>query len=190
MIQDAGTAPGSIEKILRKKGFGEIPIKEALEQLADVPANATVSIGPDLDVSTWTTDAIELDLRRGEPLSAVFLLKIAYEFLAGHLGTAIYDDAQQVSKLRSVICKRIEEHPCYSIERLIAPDYKPFHGIGFEGNDPYAIVQIRFFGKLAYRVHLKNLAVGGDRYVYTHNLKSDEEDIRLVNANDPHYESR
>ena len=45
------------------------------------------------------------------------------------------------------------------IERLHAPANKPFHGLCFEGNDPYAKVQVRLFGKLACRIHLNHLAV-------------------------------
>ena len=35
------------------------------------------------------------------------------------------------------------------VDRLHAPEAKPFHGIVFEGNSPCAKVQVRLFGKLA-----------------------------------------
>jgi hypothetical protein len=39
-----------------------------------------------------------------------------------------------------------------SVERLEAKEYAPFHGVCFEGNDPYTKIQVRLFGKLSYRV--------------------------------------
>jgi hypothetical protein len=67
-------------------------------------------------------------------------------------------------------------HPLMSeVERLHAPDANPFHGLVFEGNLPYAKVQVRLFGQLAFRVHFKRLAVHGPRGMYTHDLRSNEE---------------
>ena len=109
-------------------------------------------------------------------------LKIAYEFLACHLGAAIYDNARQMSDLRMVLSDRIEEHSCYSVERLSAQEYKPFHGIVFEGNAPHAKVLIRLFGWLALRVHFHNLAVNGDRFIYTHLLDTNVEDVRVLSS--------
>ena len=57
--------------------------------------------------------------------------------------------------------------------RLNASEYKPFHGICFEGNDPYTRVLIRLFGWLAFRVHFRRLAVSGPRFVYTQSLATE-----------------
>lgn len=53
-------------------------------------------------------------------------------------------------------------------------------GLYFEGNDPHARVQIVLFGWLGFRVHFYRLAFGGPRLVYTHNLESNEEDLRVA----------
>jgi hypothetical protein len=55
--------------------------------------------------------------------------------------------------------------------------YEPFHGIVFEGNDPYAKVLIRLFGWLAFRVHFLRLACSGSRFVYTHRLDEQQEHV-------------
>lgn len=68
------------------------------------------------------------------------------------------------------------------VERLSSNKYEPIHGICFEGNDPYAKVQIRLFGWLAFRVHFLHLSVGGPRYVYTHRLDTGEELIDEIHA--------
>jgi hypothetical protein len=66
----------------------------------------------------------------------------------------------------------------FSVERLLAQDYAPFHGICFEGNDPYVKIQVRLFGRLAYRVHFRRLSLDQRKIVYTHNLKSGDQDVR------------
>jgi hypothetical protein len=56
----------------------------------------------------------------------------------------------------------------------------PNRCILFEGNRPYAQVQVRLFGTLAYRVHFKQLAVGGLRFAYTHRLDTNQEFLAEV----------
>jgi len=180
IIQPTDHARKSITKILRKSGVGDSPIEEALRRSDEAPENERVSLAPGLDVVKWRVDRIEPDLRKGVLLKPLVPLKIAYEFLACHLGTATYGHANQMSELRMVLRERIESHPCYAVERLHASEYKPCHGIVFEGNEPYAKVLIRLFGSLAFRVHFKNLAVCGHRFVYTHQLDSNEEDVRIL----------
>jgi hypothetical protein len=101
---------------------------------------------------------------------------MAFEFLACHLGSAIYDSAPAIEAIRESLRSGTLDQSV-EIEFLRAEREVPLHGLLFEGNRPYARVQIRLFGKLAYRVHFKNLAVGGTRFVYTHFLASHEEDI-------------
>lgn len=180
IIQPTEQARKSIAKILRKSGEGEIPIEEALRQFDEAPENKRISLGSGLEVVKWTIEQIEPDFRKSVLLSPLVPLKIAFEFIACLLGTAAYNKARQMSELRMVLCDRIEDHPSFCVERLSASEYKPFHGIFFEGNDPHARVLIRLFGWLAFRVHLKNLVVGGPQYVYTHLLDSNEEDLRIV----------
>ena len=171
-------AQEAITNILWKKGDEHL-VPEALQNLDAAPENEEISLASDLHSVTWSIERIEPDLSRNEPMSPLVPLKIAYEFIALHLGTEMYDKAPQMIKLRSVIRDQIEHDPCYSIEPFMAGDYRPFHGIAFEGNNPHATVQIRFFGKLAYRVHLKQLAVGGPQFVYTHRLDSNEDVVEL-----------
>jgi HNH endonuclease len=181
LTQPTKHARHSIAKMLRKSGVGETPIEEALQRFEEAPENERISVGHGIEAIKWTIERIEPDLSKSVLLSPLVPLKIAYEFLACHLGTAIYDEARQMAELRMVLRERIETHPCYSVERLTASEYKPFHGIVFEGNDPYAKVLIRLFGWLAFRVHLRHLAVGGHQFIYTHLLDSNKEDIRIVN---------
>ena len=182
LVQPPDLGRKTIAKLLRKSEVGETPIQEALRRLDEAPDNERVSLGPNHEAVKWSIDRIEPDLSRGPLLTPLVPLKIAYEFLACHLGAAIYDDARQMSELRMVLRDRIEEHSCYSVERLSAQEYKPFHGIVFEGNAPYAKVLIRLFGRLAFGVHFHNLAVSGDRFIYTHLLNTNVEDVRVLDS--------
>lgn len=180
LVQPTDVGRKTIAKLLRKSGVAETPIQEALRRFDEAPDNEKVALGPTLEAAKWSIDRIEPDLSRSSLLSPLVPLKIAYEFLACHLGSAIYDEAKQMSELRLVLRDRVEENSCYSVERLHAPEYKPFHGILFEGNTPYAKVLIRLFGWLAFRVHFHNLAVNGDRFIYTHLLDTNIEDVRTL----------
>ena len=182
LIQPTAKAEDTIRNILSKRGCGEIPIEQALARFRDAPEAERTPLAPSLEITTWPTERVKPDFSEGKLLSPLVLLKMAYEHLACHFGTAVYDDAPQMSELRSVLRDHNEEHPCYSVERLHAPTYKPIHGLCFEGNDPYAKVQVRLFGKLAYRVHLNKLAVGGDRYAYTQNLSTGDGEIEIVST--------
>jgi hypothetical protein len=57
---------------------------------------------------------------------------------------------------------------------LSAKEANAFHGIAFERNAPHATFQIRLFGKPAYRVQFKRLAIQHKPIAYTHDLKNGE----------------
>lgn len=181
IIRTADDARNDIQRILRKSGATEQDVKIVLGNFDESPENIEFYID-ELKFIKWSIERIEPDISNSNLLNPLVPLKIAYEFLCLHLGSAAYDDAKQMSDLRMVLQKRIESHPCYAVDRLCASQYKPCHGIIFEGNDPYAKVQIRLFGWLVFRVHFKNLAVDGRRFVYTHLLDLNKEYFHLVTS--------
>ena len=107
--------------------------------------------------------------------------KIAFEFLATHVGTSICDDVPQLREVRQALRTSTLRKDVVQVERLYSNEYEPFHGICFEGNDPHAKVQIRLFGWLAFRVNFLHLSIGGPRFVYTHKLNTDKEFIDTIN---------
>jgi hypothetical protein len=66
------------------------------------------------------------------------------------------------------------------VERLEAFEPRPFHGLVFEGNTPCASVQVRLFGQLAFRVRFAQLAIGGPRACYTHDLVTGRETLEAL----------
>jgi hypothetical protein len=107
--------------------------------------------------------------------------KIAFEFLACHLGASVYNADPQLLDLRKAPRSTIDVDPSFQVERLAASRYEPFHGV-FEGNAPHARFQVRLFGSLAFRVHFLQLAVECDRYAYTHYLSTGKEYLCRINS--------
>jgi hypothetical protein len=105
------------------------------------------------------------------------VVKIAFEFLALMSGTAICSVTPELNEVRRAL-KGGTGSSSFGVERLLARDYAPFHGICFEGNDPCVKIQVRLFGRLAYRVRFRRLSLDQRKILYTHNLKSGDQDVR------------
>lgn len=177
LIQPTSEARRSIQRMLQKQGYDSPFCAEVLATFDQAAENTRVALAPGLDVVKWQVTGIELALD-GPLMDAVVPIKTAYEFLACHLGTAICEKVPPLNEIRRVLNGGQIDGSQISVERLHAPQSRPFHGIIFEGNHPHAQVQVRFFGELAFRIHFHRLAVGGPRAQYTHDLVANEESIR------------
>ncbi len=147
--------------------------------LNEAPENVRVTLAPGLEGVKWEVAKLELALD-GPLMDPIVPLKIAVEFLACHLGTAVYEETPALDQVRLALASGQVDPASVAVERLSAENARPFHGIIFEGNEPHSMVQVRFFGKLAFRVHFLRLAVGGPRGQYTHDLATNEEYVREV----------
>ncbi len=176
LIQDTRQAATTIANMLRQDGMCEEEITSAVQRFNDAPENARVELSPAIAAVKWSVETLEPSLD-ATLLNPIVPAKTAYEFLALHLGGAIYERAPCLDALRGALATGTIHERDIQVDRLHAPEAKPFHGIVFEGNSPYAKVQVRLFGRLAFRVHFKLLSVGGPRASYTHNLESNEEDL-------------
>jgi len=169
--------------MLRKQGYDAPFRADVLARFDQAVDNTRVKLAPGLEVVKWQVTSIKLALD-GPLMDPVVPIKTAYEFLACHLGTAICEKAPPLDVVRRALNGGEVDPSQVSVERLHAPQSRSFHGIIFEGNHPHARVQVRFFGKLAFRVHFHKLAVGGPRGQYTHDLAANEESIRQVDDDD------
>ena len=177
LIQPTDCARESIITILQRGGAGQAAIRESLRKFDEGGENERIRLALGVEATKWAVEKIDPDLSSSSPLTPLVPLKIAYEFIACHLGTAIYDEALQLQEIRTTLLESIKDHPSFEVERLAASEYKPFHGICFEGNDPHGKVLIRLFGWLAFRVHFRWLAFDGSRFVYTHCLGTHEDSL-------------
>jgi hypothetical protein len=177
-IQPSDTAYNTVKKLLLKKGSKET--KNALHLLKEAPANEKVQISQELEIVKYSIEKVEFNFNSNTIMSPLVPLKIAFEFLACHLGSVIYEDNPQISDYRKVLSESIEEHACFKVDRLTSQKCEAFHGICFEDNRDYAQVQIMLFGWLRYRVHFFNISIAGPKCVYTHCLESNKEDFQLM----------
>jgi hypothetical protein len=145
-----------------------------MKRFDDAPENTKVALSTNTEVVKWSVTGLAPSLG-GPLLSPLIPMKSAYEFLALHVGPAIYQQTPPLEGIRNALRTDALPPSDVEVERLHAPDANPFHGLVFEGNLPYAKVQVRLFGQLAFRVHFKRLAVHGPRGMYTHDLRSNEE---------------
>ena len=190
LIQPTDDARGSIEKNLRRADASDDVVSEALRKFDKGEENERVKVAPGVEVIKWSIEKLEVDLSRSRLINPIIPLKIAYEFLAILMGTVIYREVQEMTELRTVLLQNAENHGSFQVDRLNASEYKPFHGICFEGNSPHARILIRLFGWLAFRVHFKRLAFGGPRVAYTHYLDSGQDQFCEIPDNQDQLEVR
>lgn len=180
IIQPTDDATKSIATILRRAGYEKSPIEKAVAALREAPENKRVEVAPGLEIVKWRTDRIALNLGKTKMMNPLIPAKIAFEFLACHAGTTIYDEVPQLSEVRQALHTMESISHSIRIDRLSSNKYEPFHGICFEGNDPHAKVLVRLFGWLVFRVHFLRLAFSGPRFVYTHRLDTGKEHVTIV----------
>jgi len=170
----------AIEPILKRQGCTKPQIAETLSKFNGSQSTEITEIHPGLEAAKWDIEKIELNFDGTSLMNPLIPLKIAFEFIACHLGASVFDAEPQIEEIRNAFAKQDTENECFQVERLNANEYKPFHGLVFEGNKPHAQVQIRLFGWLAFRVHFKRLSVHAPRCVYTHLIDTNIEDLRII----------
>jgi HNH endonuclease len=171
----------SLRGRMRSEGLGGDAIEAAIARYMAAEPGEIVDMSP-----TWAAKKLaaylagpDLQAPNADPL---LFVKIAYEFMALLVGRSIYDRNPHLDELRDVLKNLRRDSDAFQVEVLSANDDAPFHGIAFEGNLPHATFQIRLFGKSAYRVHLKRIAVEHKLITYTHDLESGEQWHSLGNA--------
>ena len=183
LILPTSGAPKAIATTLKRDGYGDAPIKGALETFEKVPKNQRTPIMHGLEVVKWAIEEIELDLSQSKCMNPLLPAKVAYEFLALCAGEAICSADWPLPELRRIFATGIVgDDIILRVERFQVGDPRPFHGICNEENPEYSQVQVRLFGRLAYGVHFPRLYIGGPRYAYTHCLETRDEDLRIIGA--------
>lgn len=169
--------------MLKREGLETEAIESAVTRFIAALDDVSLELCPGIEVVKWSVKGLKLSLD-GPMLNLLVPAKSAYEFLALHVGAAIYEESPPLLAIRRALKSGILEERAILAERLHAPEAKPFHGLVFEGNTPHAKVQVRIFGKLAFRVHFKWLSVAGPRCIYTHDLSANHESVAQLPPND------
>lgn len=180
LIQPTDIGRKSLTQIMRKGGHKEEFIRLAVAAFDKTPDDQEIEVAPGLKAVKWNTVSLSPDLSESPLLSVLVPVKIAYEFMALHVGDAIYSTEPPLVRTRHALQSGDTDSMAFKVERLTSDKYEPFHGICFEGNSPHATVLIRLFGWLAFRVHFLELAFGGQRVVYTHRLDTNNENMQVM----------
>ena len=161
-----------VENIAGREGRG--PLRVTPDQLRCLPSGGSVKVASGLFVTNWTLDSIRPDLS-GPKIDPIVPAKIAFEFLALHCGSKVYENPPQLSSIRRQLIDGRLSGDEIRVQRLEAQNGRLFHGLIFEGNSPGARVQIRLFGSLAFRVEFSRWSISGTRCGYTHDLESGDD---------------
>jgi len=174
LIQANEDAKRTLARIMEKAGKSKAFVESRLEAYENAPAGILIQLMPDLAVKKSKSAEINL-FPGGDPMHSTLLLKIAYEFIALHLGNTIYHDDPPLVMLRAALTDFKEPYPFVELYTAKQKRRGLFHGLAFEGNSPVARVQIRLFETLAYRVNFPMLAVDGPRCGYHLDLATGDE---------------
>lgn len=174
LIQPTTFGSKSLQRVLEQAQADEVAIAGVLQAFKAAADNTWVPITETVHAIKWSIDEIRPALD-GRSLDLLVPIKCAYEFLALHLGAAVYQNLPPLVAARSALSGLPVNEEHIHVERLEALEVKPIHGLLFEGNKPHAIVQIRLFGRLAFRVHFRKLSIAGPQLIYTHDLLENKE---------------
>ena len=175
LIQPTEDARKDLEKELRKTS-SENELSSILKCFDEAPENERIKIA-NQEFIKWSVDSLNPVLD-GPLIGDDLPLLMAFEYLACCLGVSIYD--YKLDPIRDSIRNKQASTDCYKVERLLGPENAPFHGLFIERNAPYVKIQIRLFGSIAFRVHFLQLVIGGNRFVYTLNLKEQTEHLQVL----------
>ena len=172
-------ALASIEADLARHGRAtEIP--DARRRLTEARSNERTTLAPSFDIVNLEFDGFRPQLDAAEQVPEVWPIKTAYEFLACRMGGAVYHPALQ--PVREILRSGLPNDAAVNVERLQADQADPMHGLFQEANDRHARVQVRLFRRVCYRVHFKQVAVTGNRVMYTQVLSPPSELFAVVEA--------
>jgi hypothetical protein len=162
----------SLRGRLKAEGLSVAEVDDTIARYEAAEPGELVNMSPTYSAKKLAAYLAGPDFRAAPEANAILFVKIAYEFTALLVGQAIYARSPQLNEIRDVLKNLRRESAAFRVERLMAEEPRAFHGIAFEGNAPYAIFQIRLFGRPAYRVHLHRILVQHKPIAYTHDLET------------------
>lgn len=139
LTQDTSLALSTLRKMLEGDGLEPEAIESALNRFIAMSEYTLIQLSPGIEVVKWSVARLKLVLD-GPQLNLLVPAESAYGFLALHVGRAIYENTPPFHAIRRALTSGVVDERAMLVERLHAPEAKPFHGLVFEGNSPYAKV--------------------------------------------------
>jgi hypothetical protein len=171
-------APKAIRNLLEKHRVG-IDIEDAIARFGSAIDDVDeIHLGGPFFAKKWSHTPPRPALGSVRVHDSL-LLKIAYEFMACHLGSSIFDP--KLTQFRAAILQGTPGGGNYIVERsVLAGTERSIHGIALESSGPPLVVQVRLFGSLAFRVQFIGVAYRGPRMVYTLDLTTGKEHLAEI----------
>ncbi len=102
LIQPTELARKSVENMLRRSGYQGAPLNSALENFDNALDDQRTEIALGLEIIKWRITGIKPDL--SNPVTKPIIpIKIAYEFLACHVGYEIYSVGREFCVIRNAL---------------------------------------------------------------------------------------
>ncbi len=179
IIQPTNDAKKNIRRTLEKEKVSHKTIAQTLQIIDEAPLEEMIELSDDTKIIKWGIEELQPDLT-GPKMDDTVLLKIAYEFLALHIGSAIY--LNPFNDIRDAILNGSKNTSVYEIEYLRGTKYDPIHAIFIEQNRPHVQIKIVLFRWIVYRVKLLGIALDNryPRVGYELDLKTGKDRIGKI----------
>jgi hypothetical protein len=146
-----------IATTLRRRGLREEQVGEELRRLDDAPAETPVSIGGEFVIRKGSVQGFGLPY--DDPMVPdVTLLAIAFRYLAGCVGSLVYETA--FDRIRDAIkSSALPADGVWRVEPCWTRQPQPWHGLAIKEVQPHVVVYVRLFGDLIWLVHFERIAL-------------------------------
>jgi HNH endonuclease len=165
-----------LTNMLKRQGSEDADVAAALERYKSAPFEVKVPISDGIAIIKRESSYVGPDFTNSKPIDPLVVLKVAYEFSVLVMGAGILEP--RFNEIRRCLIENDNSSNAFNVEPLEADKFDTFHGIAFEGNLPHATIQVRLFGKLAYRTHLFGRGFDQKPISYTQDLKTGKDEIR------------
>jgi HNH endonuclease len=165
-----------LTNMLKRSGSGDAGVDTALARYQSAPFDVGVVVSDGIALTRREASHVGPDLTNSKPIDPLVVVKVAYEFSVLVLGEGILEP--RFNEIRRCLIENDNSSNAFNVEPLEADKFDTFHGIAFEGNLPHATIQVRLFGKLAYRIHLFGIGFDQKPINYTQDLKTGKDEIR------------
>ncbi|MBZ5719501.1 MAG: HNH endonuclease [Acidobacteriia bacterium] len=172
-------APEVVRKTLERRGATSDEIRNAMTNLKEVPEGSRVKIAEGIEIVKSAPVTAYPALKSHD--NDLALLKIAYEYVALHLGRKIFDG--YFDSVRAAFVKGGSLPSCCSVKpyRERGSGFQPFHRLAVKNTTDGLIVGVHFFGYLKNRVEfLRPQIAKTGLFCYTLRLDTREEECTEV----------
>lgn len=157
---DHHNTPKHVDGLLRSHGLSEAERQRVFKELFDKEDSADINTGS-VRITQWDVKRIEIGTA-GTPMSHMVPLKIAYEFFALHLNTAIFHEG--LHSIREALIGNYMPKDV-QISEWNTGKHAPVHRLALQGL-PHVSIHICLFGWRVFTVNLSKVSFGAQCFAY------------------------